>query len=228
MNDSDVLPAIPGDWTTREIVVKGKTYRLTLPAQPDAFLEDPDVLAAHERDDYMPYWSYLWPAAHAMASAVARHRWPAGTEVLEIGAGVGLVGLVALAHGLDVTISDYDQTAVDVALYNARLNGFPEAKGLCLDWRDPPRRRYSLSLGCDVVYELRNHEPILGLIETMLAEGGTCWLGDGGRQVAAQFIDSARRRGFHVELQDEAGQTLAEPHVGRFQLIEVSNEPQKH
>lgn len=221
MNSPDVLPAIPGDWTTREITVQGTPYRLALPAQPDAFLEDPAVLAAHERDDYMPYWSYLWPAAQAMAEAVARQQWPAGTAALEIGAGVGLVGVVALAQGLDVTLSDYDQTAVEVALYNARLNGFADVKGLCLDWREPPHQQYPLILGCDVLYEARNHEPILGLIETMLTEGGICWLGDGGRQIAAAFVELARTRGFQVTLRDETGAELPEPHVGRFQMIEV-------
>jgi predicted nicotinamide N-methyase len=92
------LPEIPGGWAAREIVVDRRNFRLTLPASPDAFLDDPAVRAASERDDYMPYWPYLWPAALSMAEAVARADWPAGTEVLEIGAGIGFVGLVALSR----------------------------------------------------------------------------------------------------------------------------------
>ncbi len=222
MPSSDVLPAIPGDWTTKEIRVAGIAFRLALPAQPDAFLDDPAVLAEHARDDYMPYWSYLWPAAEAMAEAVARQQWTPGTAALEIGAGIGLVGVVALHGGLKVTLSDYDQTAVDLALYNARLNGFPHAEGLCLDWRDPPARRYPVILGCDIIYEARNHEPILDLIDTMLTDDGTCWLGDGGRQVASAFFKLAKARGFEVNLQTETGAPLEAPNVGRFQLIEIT------
>lgn len=227
MPSHDTLPTIPGDWSTREISVGDATYRLALPAEPDAFLDDPKVLAAHERDDYMPYWSYLWPAAQSMSEAVARHEWTPGTEALEIGAGVGLVGIVALSHGLNVTLSDYDQTAVDVALHNARLNGFPVAHGLRLDWRNPPAQKYPLIFGCDVLYEARNHGPILGLIEQMLTADGVCWLGDGGRQLAGKFIELARSQGFRVELRDRSGDTIEAPHVGRFQLIVLTRESQR-
>ena len=41
----------------------------------------------------MPYWPYLWPAAYAMSAAVLRENWPPGAAALEIGAGIGLVGL---------------------------------------------------------------------------------------------------------------------------------------
>ncbi|MDZ4687036.1 MAG: hypothetical protein SH850_18320, partial [Planctomycetaceae bacterium] len=91
------LPAIPGGWTERVWTVSEHEFRLTLPASPDAFLDDPDVAAAHARDEYMPYWAYLWPASLAMSAAMLRHPWPDGTAVLELGAGVGLVGLAALA-----------------------------------------------------------------------------------------------------------------------------------
>ncbi|RPI80172.1 MAG: hypothetical protein EHM42_12555, partial [Planctomycetaceae bacterium] len=55
------LPPIPGGWSEREFVLAGRTLSLTLPGDPDAFLDDPEVLAANRLDDYMPYWSYLWP-----------------------------------------------------------------------------------------------------------------------------------------------------------------------
>ena len=213
------LPQVPGGWATRELEIFGRAFTLHLPADPDRFLDEPEVIAAHERDEYMPYWPYLWPASIAMAEAILRAKWTAGTRALEIGCGIGLAGLAGLAAGLDVTFSDYDRVTVGLAVHNARLNGFGAARGMWLDWREPPADRYPIILGCDVVYEVRNHEPILNLLDAMLDEGGVCWLGDYGRAHAETFIDSARRRSFAVELQSERGETRTEPVSGRFQLI---------
>src|SRR5690348_2401359 len=63
--------------------------RVVRPADPDRLLEDPGVLDWNRRDDYMPYWAYLWPGAYLLAEAVAREEWreiggDAPTEALEI------------------------------------------------------------------------------------------------------------------------------------------------
>jgi predicted nicotinamide N-methyase len=204
------LPSIPGGWTQRDFALAGRTLRVTLPASPDAFLDDPEVLAANRRDDYMPYWSYLWPASLETAVAVLNHDWqrfsppiskggqggsrclPTGGEIraLEIGAGIALTGLAALARGLSVTFSDYDQQAIDLALFNARQNGLEQhAEGLLLDWRQPIDRQFPVIFGCDVIYERQNHRPILGLLEKMLAQDGECWITDPGRHQADAFLE---------------------------------------
>jgi predicted nicotinamide N-methyase len=193
------LPAIPGGWATREIAVADRVIKVTLPAQPDALLDAPEVLEAHSRDGYMPYWGYLWPTALDMAVAVLKATLPAGSEALEIGAGVGLVGLAGLAAGLHVVFSDYEPKAVRLALLNAAQNAWPHAAGLVLDWRRPLSRQFPLIWGCDVIYENQNHGPILDLIEKMLAPGGDAWLADPDRHKTPAFVALARQRGFQVE-----------------------------
>jgi len=199
MTDSETsLPAIPGGWTERHFNVAGRAFTLTLPADPDAFLDDPEVHARHDKDGYMPYWSYLWPTSLETAAAVLRSSWTPGARALEIGAGTGLTGLAGLAVGLEVTFSDYDAQAVELCLLNARRNGFEHAHGLVLDWRKPVEQQYAIIFGCDVIYEQPNHAPILGLLRSMLAPQGECWLSDPGRHQADAFIDLARAEGFDV------------------------------
>jgi predicted nicotinamide N-methyase len=194
--DTSPLPEIPGGWTTRMVTVAGRAFPMALPASPDAFLEDPRVLEAHQRDGYMPYWGYLWPTSLEMATAVLEHRWPAGTRALEIGAGIGLSGLAGLAAGLEVVFSDYDAQAVELALFNARMNGLDRARGLVLDWRSPPAERYPVIFGCDVIYERQNHAPILNLLDIMLADQGEAWFADPGRHQADAFLADARQQGY--------------------------------
>jgi predicted nicotinamide N-methyase len=213
---------IPGGWAERPLTVAGREYRLMLPASPDAFLDDPAVQALSRREDYMPYWPFLWPASLPMAELIARHPWPSGGTALEIGCGVGFVGLVALDCGLNVTFSDYQQDAVDVALFNARRNGHSKPVGRLVDWRLPIESKFEVIFGSDVLYEIGNHAPILSLLKCGLYEEGSAWFGDAGRQHAEPFIHNARSAGFVVDIRDEHGGRLVEPQIGRFQLITIS------
>ena len=117
------LPAIPGGWEVRQVDIGWRQLDITLPARPDEFLDDPHVLEANRRDDYMPYWSYLWPSSVAMARWLPRADLAPGTRALELGSGIGLTGLAAVTLGWDVTFSDYDDQALQLCRHNARRNG---------------------------------------------------------------------------------------------------------
>lgn len=219
------LPSIPGGWTERAWAVDGRTFRITMPANPDAFLDDHGVHAAHEQTGYMPYWAYLWPSALHMARLICRADWPTAADVLELGSGIGLAGLAALSRGNAVTFSDYEPQAVRLSLHNARKNGLADrARGEVFDWRSPPRTRFDLILGCEVIYEDRNHEPILKLMQEMLAPGGIAWFGDGGRWRAERFARLLLEYGFEYHLLDETGEPLPAPRAGRFQLFVVRHD----
>jgi predicted nicotinamide N-methyase len=113
---------------------------------------------------------------------VLREPWPDGARVLEVGCGLGLPGVAALARGLRVTFSDYDATALDFAARNARLNGFDDFDTMQLDWRRPPESlRVPVILASDLLYELRNVEPLVGLIKKVLLPDGVCLLTDQDR-----------------------------------------------
>jgi hypothetical protein len=134
--------------------------------------------------------------------------------------------LAALSRGHAVTFSDYEPQAVQLSLYNAERNGLAErASGQVFDWRQPLAKQFSIILGCEVIYEDRNHEPILKLLQTMLAPGGVAWFGDGGRWRAERFSKLLPEYGFDYRLWDEDGQTLDQPRAGRFQLFVVQHQP---
>ncbi len=223
--DSADLPPSPCGWVERQYSIAGRVFRLAVPARPDALLDDPGVRVANGQDDYMPYWAYLWPAAIHMAKAVLLADWPVGSRVIELGCGLGLVGIAALAKGHRVAMTDYEPKATAVARYNARINGFLEGneerfEAFELDWRRPPKTTFPIIFGCDLLYEQRNLLPILDLLEVMLEPRGTCWLADGGRNVAHQFWYLARERGFHVTMRDHEGHEIMTPGL-HYQLFEL-------
>ena len=72
-------------------------------------------------------------------------------------------------------------------------------------------RRFPVIFGCDVIYEKRNHAPILNLLETMLAFDGQAWITDPGRHQADAFLELLRSSPFDVEHR----QLPREPYPGR-------------
>jgi len=163
------------------VIVEGRTFILGRPSESDRLLDHPAVVSAFQADEYMPYWADLWPAARMLAKVLLREPWPADVEALEIGCGLGLPGIVALAAGLRVTFSDYDACALRYAAANARLNGFHEFRTLQLDWRHPPAVHYPMILAADLVYEVRNVAPLVAFIKEVLEPGGVCLLTDQDR-----------------------------------------------
>jgi predicted nicotinamide N-methyase len=218
------LPEVPGGWTLNRVRAGDESFELVQPTCPDDFLEDPDVLAANRRDDYMPYWSYLWPASVDMAVVLQRADFPTGTEALELGSGVGLVGLAGLKCGWRVTFSDYDPVAVACSLINARRNSLAaRASGLHLDWRTPIEQQWPFIFGCEVTYERRNHPVLLDLLDRMLAPQGVSWFGDPGRSQAPNFLELARQRGFRTRILDGALRERSTPLTAEFQLLELTH-----
>lgn len=225
-NPSPPRLPIPGGWTLRRIDWGGREIAIWLPADPDAFLEDADSIAAHgpsaekpKRSD-IPFWQYLWPAAETMARLVFAHDWTqAGSNALELGAGVGLVGLAGLANGLRVTFTDYQEPALIAAAENAKLNGFTRFETSLLDWHAPGSAQYPVILGCEVIYEPAIHEPILNVLDRMLSPHGLAWLGDPGRSHVPAFLERAASRGYAVEIRNAANEVVPETIFGAFQLL---------
>jgi predicted nicotinamide N-methyase len=203
--DSRKFPAGPADapFATRyegpthlaTLTFSGTTIRLLRPADPDRLLNDPDVLDRNRRDDYMPYWAYLWPGAYLLAEAVAREPWTPGAEALEIGCGLGLAGLVGLAAGLRVHFTDYDEAPLQFVRESAEANGFGPERFTTrrLDWRSLPDEQYPVILGADVLYERPLVPLVSNLIHRMLAPDGVALVA-GPYRVATEGLDDCLAR----------------------------------
>ena len=196
--------------TYKTIEIGTRTFQIAYPGNADQLLDHPSTQAAFNADEYMPYWADLWPAAQMLGTALLTQQTqlsktlPKGSTVLEIGCGVGLPGIVALSLGYRVIFSDYDATAVDFAARNAANNGFDNFETLPLDWRSPPGLQVPLILAADVIYEERNIEPLIALIQTVLSPTGICLLSDPDRSTRGGFCYALKRAKLRFEKQKTA------------------------
>jgi predicted nicotinamide N-methyase len=188
-------------YTTLETVldVRGLQVCVTRIAHFEELLEALDPITFAE-DERLPYWAELWPAAVAMAHYMTERLPLAGRHVLELGCGLGLVGIVAALQGARVLSTDYEATALAFARHNARRNGCQRARFRLMDWRYPTlRRRYDYILAADVIYEARNFGPLVAVLRRYLARGGTAVFSEPGRVNAVPFFALVRQHGFTYE-----------------------------
>jgi predicted nicotinamide N-methyase len=178
--------------------ISGYTLRLMRPRDPDRLLDDPGVRSASADYDYMPYWAFLWPGAVLLAEHLLRERPAPAGRAIEIGCGLGLAGLAALAAGWHVTFSDYSPAALEIAAQNARLNGFDRFEARIIDWQYPPAEAFELVLGADVLYEARCASDVLRVLGRMMAASGVALLADPGRSTADPFPAAAAEAGYRV------------------------------
>jgi predicted nicotinamide N-methyase len=214
------LPQVPGGWREEIFTTPSRKLRIARPADPDLILDEAATLEENVRNDYMPYWCWLWPAAIRMSETVHKLPLDRDNPVLEVGCGLGLVGIAGLAAGFNIVLSDYRHEALAVAAYNARLNGF-ETQLRLVDWRAPVTEAFACAMACDVLYEVKEHMPILSFVDGLLTEHGECWIGDPGRINSVQFTESAGTQ-FEVQLFDEYLNRLEEPKLNEFYLIRLS------
>ncbi len=206
----------------------GREITLFRPGDPDRLLDAPEVRARNVAEDYMPYWAYLWPGAFLLSDAVAAGKWLKDLQALEIGCGLGLPGMVALAHGLRVHFTDHDPTALHFVERNARANGFEFSNfsTALLDWRDPPPERYRLILGADVTYEKRLVPLVAGVLAAMLAHDGIALISDPNRVATEGLRDALAVLGLKIEANAAQAETDEQGCVnGTIYRIAWASEP---
>jgi predicted nicotinamide N-methyase len=156
-----------------------------------------DLVTNPEDDDQIPYWAELWPASRGLAQYIWEQVDFNGDKVLELGAGLGLPGLVAACKGARVTISDYQPEALKIASRNALRNGIEGVVFELGDWRDwPLREKFDWIIGSDVLYNPRSNPYVGRILLGNLAASGQLLFAHPGRQATLSFLGELVASGF--------------------------------
>jgi predicted nicotinamide N-methyase len=195
------LPAgAASDVVEETVVVGGRPLRLLRPRDGDAVLDE--LLAEDDPDeDRLPFWTELWPSGTALAQAIAT-RPLAGRRVLELGCGLGLVGVTAALAGAAVLVVDRSPEAIAFATRNAERNGVTLQTAVrAFDQPEPllAGAPWDLVLAADVLYEQRNVPVLLWLLPRLTGQDGEVWLADPGRPMLGRFLAGAEATGWRHE-----------------------------
>lgn len=170
-----------------------------VPERPDDLL---DALTEEEfqaTDERLPYFSTLWPAGESLALDLLDLPPMEGRRVLDLGCGVGAVGLAALARGARVTFFDWEPRSLAIVRLAAESQGLFGEAYVAADWRDPPPLgTFDLVLGADLLYEARNLPAVARFLAAHLAPEGEAWIADPGRPGAETLGGRLAPQGLEV------------------------------
>uniref|UniRef100_Q3APR4 Methyltransferase type 12 n=1 Tax=Chlorobium chlorochromatii (strain CaD3) TaxID=340177 RepID=Q3APR4_CHLCH len=174
--------------------------------KPFSFLHVRDSYALLDRispeefvkDEQMPYWAEIWPSASALSTFFMDEVALEGKHLLELGAGIGVVSIVAAWRGAQVVATDYSIEALRFIRYNSLKNSVALTAER-LDWRQVQRSdRFDYVVAADVLYERVNLLPVVLALDKLLKADGVAFIADPRRRMAEQFVELATENGFVV------------------------------
>lgn len=181
---------------TVDVPIGDQVWRVTCVVDQDALLDGVNEV------EHVPYGFLLWESAVVLAQQLmtcgAALR---GKQVLELGAGVGLAGLVAQSLGASVWQTDHRADLLVLAAHNAEQNHLCAPQQFLADWRSWQHpAQYDLILGADILYERAMHRQLAPIFRHNLAPGGQLLLTDPSRPQALELIGQLETEGWSIEI----------------------------
>lgn len=137
----------------------------------------------------LPYWAKLWEASFVLAYFLGKQPVVPWQRMLEIGAGMGIVGLYASLCGHRVTITDIEEDALLFARANVLANG-SSAEVRALDWNAPlAEEPYEVIFGSEVIYDRKSYPVLVEFLRKALAPHGTIFLAKSTSLHAPKFFE---------------------------------------
>jgi predicted nicotinamide N-methyase len=175
-----------------------------------------------ELRERLPYGVTLWASAIALAHEIAsRTDFFRGKQVLELGAGTGLPGIVAASQGAQVLQTDRSELAMSVSKRNIELNKVQALEQRLVDWTDwNDDKRYDWIIGSDILYAEEVHAHLRKIFEINLAPNGRILLSDPFRQPSINFLESLESDGWTITMSKwNIGEASAKRPIGVFELL---------
>jgi predicted nicotinamide N-methyase len=200
--DAQLLRTSIGDFSLHE-------YQLKRIGRCWSFLHTGAILT-HEQEqrflacerDRLPYGVMLWPASIALThDMLARAHELPGARVLELGAGIGMPGIVAASLGARVLQVDRSEAALHVCKLNSARNGVVSNEVRDADWETfHSQEPFDLVLGADVLYATMLHDRLRAICDAYLAPRGKVLFADPFREQSLPMLEAMEANGWRVSL----------------------------
>ncbi len=197
---SDVSLNVPGT---------SRMFHILHPVSIDRLLD----AVAFDPEQNLPYWAEIWPSGIGLASTILEQGGALkGKRTIEIGSGLGVTATAAITAGARLTVTDYSSRSLLFCRYNTLRNTGLQPRTFQLNWRQPSKgllaeagAGFDAILAADILYESRDVEPLLALIDRLITPAGTLWLAEPGRPVARIFLETLQVAGWFGTVEEHKG-----------------------
>jgi predicted nicotinamide N-methyase len=168
----------------RELVIGKRRFRFLVPVSLEPFLDTEDLFKG------FPLWTKIWEASLVLAHRLSAVSPLKGRRWLELGAGIGVVGVAAAAFQHDITITEHDPHALNFIHANAHLNDCKPNDIRQLDWMQPDLKTpFDRIIGSELVYNEKDFPALRALFNALLQSDGEILLAGEVRQTSVAFLD---------------------------------------
>jgi len=202
--ETDILSLIPDSYATiykdmakkyspeiESIKINSKEYLFLKPGDITSALATADISDSLD----FPYWVKIWDASVILGEFLVATKDIQPKKTLELGAGLGVSGIIAASNGYDVTVTDYQQDILNFTRISAQLNKLDNVRCQLLDWQKPEDLgKFDLIIGSELIYHKRLFEPLINVMKKYLAPNGLIYLAqDSGRKSLKEFLELCGR-----------------------------------
>jgi predicted nicotinamide N-methyase len=184
----------------------------------EAYIEQLAASSGSQEGLELPFWAKIWPTSMLLSHILTT--WKAqDLNVLELGAGIGVCGMVAACMGAQVTLTDCHPDAMLFARINVLKNGLEDRIQLAdVDFTtDCMSQRFERIIGSEILYRESTYSPLVQFLNNHLAPEGEILL-------AKSHI--FRSQGFYSLA--EKTFSLQEKTLGYKETSPHSNKPERH
>ncbi|MEA1901545.1 MAG: methyltransferase, partial [Thermodesulfobacteriota bacterium] len=169
---------------TVDVVVRERKFSFFVPKALDRFIDPENVF------NNFPLWAKIWEPCFILADYLASMPVNPEKRFLEIGGGLGLVGIVASSFGHKVTMTEYNHDALNFANANAHINNCSSNLEIKeLDWnKSELKGTFDRIIGSEAIYKEESFYPILRLFRTYLKEDGEILLSERAKKSSMEFF----------------------------------------
>jgi len=179
---------------TRESVIGQRPFRFLVPISLEPFLDHENLF------NQFPLWTKIWDASLVLAHRVAATPPQNGMRWLELGAGLGVVGLAAAAFEHEITITEYDTHALNFIHANAHINACQPDDILHLDWMQPElTSRFDRIIGSELIYNEKDFSALSALFRSLIKPEGEILMACEVRQTNRVFLNMMQSD-FHIDI----------------------------
>jgi len=155
------------DVETHDLMILGRKFYYFLPSSIEPFINITSPMKN------FPLWAKVWPSSMVLADFMAAQPVDPKKQIIEIGAGIGIAGIVASAFGHNITITEYNADAMEFAGANACINGCSGIPIISMNWNEPQLTcRYDKIIGSEVIFREQDFIPIQKLFQSVLKPDG--------------------------------------------------------
>ncbi len=186
-----------------EVKIMGKEFTLFTVKSIDELLDqliEKGPTDEAVKDERLPYWPEIWPSSVALSKYIMeKFSDMQNCKAIELGCGIGLVGIVAAIKNVDIVLTDYQPDALLFAEMNWLINLGRSPSTIQMDWRLPDlSEEFDLIFGSDIIYEERFFWPLIELFQRFSGEDTHILLSEPNRKVARRFFNLLRKEGFTI------------------------------